>query len=272
MICHLRNHAGESGVSGASQNDVPVTVSLTTYGKRIQQVAYTIESIMAQTLKPERIVLWLDEKDASDPLPVEIINQCGRGLTVVVTPDEIGPYKKLMPAMMAYPDSLIITVDDDCIYYNDLIERLVESYNRRPHAIHAARIHEMKPVGGGVFMPYDSWPKEIHYGEEVANPFFTGVGGVAYPPGIFDDTARNSDLFMRLSPTADDVWLNAMALRCSVPVVKVRMKTQEGTDYAVNPHVQSTALMRKNCGSESGNDKALKAVFDYFGLWNKVTL
>lgn len=51
----------ESGVTNERNADKEVVVSLTTYGKRLYSVSLTIESIMQGTMKPNRLILWLQD-------------------------------------------------------------------------------------------------------------------------------------------------------------------------------------------------------------------
>ena len=53
-------HLHESGIVDTKYCDHEIIVSLTTYGKRFYDVAITIESIMEQTMKANRIILWID--------------------------------------------------------------------------------------------------------------------------------------------------------------------------------------------------------------------
>ena len=63
-------HDKECGVTDEKYFDHQVIVSLTTYGKRLYDVAFTIESIMQQSVKANRIVLWLEDRcDAHLPVP-----------------------------------------------------------------------------------------------------------------------------------------------------------------------------------------------------------
>lgn len=50
------------GISKERYCQKEVIVSLTTYGKRLYDVYLAIESIMQQSMKPNRIVLWLGDE------------------------------------------------------------------------------------------------------------------------------------------------------------------------------------------------------------------
>ena len=66
------------------------------------------------------------------PLPQTITDLC----TVVRTPIDYGPICKLYGALMSEhdPDTLIITVDDDCIYGKNMVENMLEKNTIRPNA------------------------------------------------------------------------------------------------------------------------------------------
>lgn len=117
----------ESGIEQTKFCDHEVVVSLTTYGKRLYEVASTIESIMQGTMKPNRIVLWLEEGLKDTPLPILLQRQQTRGLEIGYCED-LRSYKKLIPTLIKYPDAVIITIDDDAIYNCDVVEKLVNTY------------------------------------------------------------------------------------------------------------------------------------------------
>src|SRR5690606_22490626 len=80
------------GLNRGERRERQVTVSLTTIPSRIYEIGTTIESILLQTFKPDRIVLWLDRDALSeDDLPISLKGQMQRGLTVRFCED-IGPH------------------------------------------------------------------------------------------------------------------------------------------------------------------------------------
>ena len=95
-----------------------IIVSLTSYPARIDVVNTTIESILNQSLKANRIILWLapeqfpnKEKD----LPDKLIKLKKYGL-IIDWYHDIGSYKKLIPTLKLYPNDIIVTADDDVLY------------------------------------------------------------------------------------------------------------------------------------------------------------
>src|SRR4051794_26676324 len=72
----VRNRVSRSSVLGSAE----VIVSLTTYGTRLSTVAYAIESIAAGSVRPKRMVLWLDDPSGFEHRPVSLRRLERRGL------------------------------------------------------------------------------------------------------------------------------------------------------------------------------------------------
>lgn len=64
--------------------DGDANVSLTSYGRRIDTVWKTIETIGAGTLKPRRVILWLDDPAVLADLPGSLRRLCARGWRFVL--------------------------------------------------------------------------------------------------------------------------------------------------------------------------------------------
>lgn len=186
--------------------DKEIVVSLTTYSKRIHDVYLVLESISQQTVLPNRVVLWLAEGEF-DTLPLSITSRTDFGLELRFCSD-IRSYKKIIPTIENYPNSVIITVDDDVLYPRDTIETLLKKHEKYPGAIIGNRAHEITYKGGKV-RPYKKWIKETRSNNE--NIFLTGCGGVLYPPSSLHEDVLKKEIFTELCPYADDVWLFFMA-------------------------------------------------------------
>ena len=263
----------EKGTAGERYCDHEVIVSLTSYGRRVFDVAATIESIMQGSVKPNRIVLWLAEDEfRSKSLPVMLQRQGQRGLEVAFCKDTRS-YTKLIPALKKYPDATIITADDDVMYRYDFVENLLSSHREHPAHIIAYRIHRItlkdgKPQG------YLKWVRRAKVSDDLPLNFFTGVGGVLYPAHCFPDAVFDEEVFLSICPHADDVWFNAMALLKGTRTLQCNCKDPNGENYIEIPDIAETPLRRFNKAmNNSGgceNDVQLKAVFDRYGLWEKL--
>ena len=105
-------HSKESGIPPEALCDVEVIVSHPQFGNRLLKVSPAIESIMQGSMKPNRIMLWLEEEMKGVTFPIAIRRQQERGLEVFFCKD-FRSYKKLIPTLCKYPNAGIITIDDD---------------------------------------------------------------------------------------------------------------------------------------------------------------
>lgn len=232
----------ELGITSERYCDHDIIVSLTTYGRRIHSVFLTIESIMEQTMKPNRIILWLDYSFEGKRLPESINKLRKRGLEV---------------ALCKYPDDAIITVDDDLIYEVNMLENLIVPFLQNPSVIYCNRAHKMIPDGNGKLLPYSSWGWETPE---------TGGGGALYPPHSLDEEVKNEAVYMDICQFADDVWFKAMSLKKGTPVCRVETYHANGNEFLFDEEVQDMALAKQNV-YQSMNDKQIEAVFTKYNLY-----
>ncbi len=239
-----------------------LVISLTTYGKRLYDVYLTIESIMQQTLKPNKIVLWLGDDLEKEELPIVLKQQMSRGLEVRYCKD-LKSYKKLIPSLQSFPDDIIVTIDDDIFYTYDMLENLFRSYQKLPDQIHANRVHRMLFDSEGKLKRYNDWIYESKQADLSMLNFPTGCAGTLYPPHILSEEVLNEAAFMQLAPRADDVWFKAMAMLNKVKCQKV----QTHDPYLFfNDDVQDVALSIGNV-DQGGNDGQIQAVFEKYDIY-----
>lgn len=116
-------------------HDKEFIVSLTSWKKRIDIVHNAIESIMNQTVKPDKIVLnlSLDEfPSGNDELPENLTSLIENGLEIGWVKKNSRSFKKLIPTLDKYRDAIVMTIDDDIVYPNDFIEKKIPLYHDKP--------------------------------------------------------------------------------------------------------------------------------------------
>ena len=234
-----------------------IIVSLTSFPARIDDVKYTIFSLMQQTIKPNKIILWLGEdkfKYKEKDLPKDLLKLRENGLLIKFVKD-IGSYTKLIPALRQYPDSLIITVDDDIFYPKTLVEDLYQEYSNNPDCIVAHRVHRVR-ICDKKIAPYSDWDFAVKI--VPSNPsylnFLTGVGGVMYDSTLLYKDVLREDIFIRYCPKADDIWFYVMAV---LQGTKIKMVPKGAYKlFYVNPDKEISGedtLLSHNV-REGGND------------------
>lgn len=208
----LRNRRSIEPVVGTGG----ANVSLTSYGKRISTVWQTIETIGAGTVKPRRLILWLDDRGVCDDPPATLKRLQARGLEIRRCRD-YGPHKKYFPyvneILADEPDRTLVTADDDVYYPPSWLAELLAAH--RPGEVTAFRAR-MRNDG-----PYSSWPM-CTTTEASETVFATGVSGVAYPPELLQALRDRGDAFAQVCPRADDYWLHYAAVSTGIPVRQVR--------------------------------------------------
>ena len=257
------------GLSSRQENSV--IVSLTSYGNRVKGSAvYTVYSLLRQMVRPERVVLWLDEKEFnSQNLPDDLRFLCDYGLEVRFGKD-IGPYTKIIHSLSAFPNKHIITADDDLFYTKNFVEEFVDAHRKHPQAIITGYAKMPMTNGKHQIAPYGEWAEYHHvpasFQYNSATLFPLGWGGVLYPSHVFDDEATNEAVFMSLCPKADDIWLYIMGLRCHA---EKRMLTDSRIAYyhtdLLRQYLTRDRLTATNrFGGE--NDTQLQALLAHYDL------
>lgn len=252
----------EPGISPISEGSTPIVVSLTTYGRRLQWVYLTIESLLQQTIKPNKIVLCISE-ELYPFLPEIVKRQQKRGLDILYCKD-IRSYTKLLPTLRKYPEAAIITVDDDILYPCDFIEYLVKAFYNNPSQIHFYYGHQMGLDKAGNLTSYNEWVKSKAENDSVFN-MPTGVDGILYPPHSLHEEVFNEDVFLKICPTADDIWFRAMSLMKGTVCHHVERALSPRSEFVSLDTADITSLASVNRGLNR-NDIQAKAVFEKYGL------
>ena len=200
---------------------VPVYVSLTSIYKNQDILLQTLISIVNQSEKPDKIFLYLSEdkyliddgfknkKITNNNLREYIQNNPLIRLEWI---KNTGPYRKLLPILKEKwdDDCIIITIDDDTIYDNNLIENLVNDYNKHKCVI-----------GYRGFTPSFDKIDNFNYYERLTLQnlnlynFLTGKGGILYKPEFFHktkDLVFNDKIYIDTCHTADDIWFYLMRI------------------------------------------------------------
>ncbi|MDO5077877.1 glycosyltransferase [Corynebacterium sp.] len=231
--------------------DGEVTISLTTHGRRLASVHYSIESV-AHSGVP--IVLWLDRAEYESPWPEPLVRLVRRGLQVRCSTGNFGPHTKYW-GQFQRAQGRVVTIDDDIIYPKRFLERLLAISDVRGDAVVAYRAHRIE-LRDGKLLPYAKWTP-VDTCEASVLHFATGVSGVLYPKAFIDYVVEQGTAFMETCPRADDVWLHACALRSGFPVRQVFAQPRH---FAIVPFTFGGALVMQNAFL-GGNDEQIAKVY-----------
>jgi hypothetical protein len=256
-VLHCVNRMSRKSVLEA---DGPI-VSMTSHGTRLQFVHIGIESIAQGTQRPSRLILWIDEPSALQQLSPGLQRLQRRGLEIKLT-ENLGPHTKYQPAL-ALPELQthpLVTADDDIMYPTDWLAGLTKAYLEAPDMVHCYRAHVMTFADGGL-RPYSQW-KACTTDQPAHQNFLTGVSGVIYPPSMVSALKNAGRSFLTCCPKADDIWLNAIAVRSGHMVRQIKRFAQH---FDTIPRTQGIALMSHNV-VDGGNDAQARATYTQFDL------
>ncbi len=200
---------------------LPVYISITSIFKNQDILLQTLQSILNQTRKPDKIFLYLSEesyilddgfknKKITNLKLLKYINE--NSIIDLKWVKNTGPYRKLLPLLKDkwVEDCIIITVDDDTVYDTHLIENLINDY-----------YDQRCVIGYRGFTPaFDKienfdYSKRNHLQNLFLYNFLTGKGGILYKPEFFHKTQNlifNDTIFLDKCHIADDIWFYIVRL------------------------------------------------------------
>lgn len=118
-----------------------IIVTLTSYKPRLANLHTVLDTIFAQTLPPDIVVLNLAFDEV---LPSDVSEYLETHNVDVFRVADTKVYKKLIPTLKRYPNDVIITIDDDFIYPSGMIEEFALLHSKYPNY----------PIGGSHW-PYN---------------------------------------------------------------------------------------------------------------------
>lgn len=140
-------------------------------------------------------------------------------------------------------------------------------YQKFPDCVVATRAHRILFDHHKTIRSYNNW----HWADEHRNKpslalMATGVGGVLYPPHCMSAEILNQELFLKLSPNADDLWLKIMQVKNGTKVVLCDSKVSH-----TRADIQGTQEQSLNSSNvhKCVNDEYMEKMIQYFNLTAK---
>ena len=230
----------------------PVYVSLTTISQRISKIDNTLQSIFHQTYPITGIFLYISKESymidkGIREMPDFLKTLCNEDKRLVINYTEnIGPYRKLLPLLREKwnEDCIIITIDDDKIYSEDMVEKLVKTFyendekyviaNRcciKLNNILMEKCQENFSIDKKILKYLMDAIKNKRYSREVSYflkenydfikliTFFEGNDGVLYHPKFFTELVFQWDIITALCESHDDFWFKFNTLTNGIGVL-----------------------------------------------------
>lgn len=248
----------------------PPIISLTTISSRIHRIEETIKSISTQTREIHSINLYISHEPylidegikPDNPVLKKIANM---GVNIYLTKN-IGPYRKQLPLIIqlrstnASPRTPIITIDDDVIYPEDIVEKLTQNLEEE-NAVVAHRGREILLENKRLAI-YKKFPAP-----SLRSSFLnmgTGKNGIAYRLGYFP-TNPEDFLGQIIAPTADDIWCKWVTAAYCIPTIILEPAAayDASLDFKESDPNDKNGLFY-NYNAKGTNDDAIENLESYF--------
>lgn len=240
---------------------VPVIASVTSYPPRIDKSWLAIETLLRQSVQPEKLILVLNEEEFPDRnLPGKIRRQVRRGLHILWVERNGKSYDKLLPARREFPGRTIVTFDDDKFFPKTLLNSLYQASLSHPGAVIGSRGWIISDASDGLH--YGTNWRRARPGETGRNLMTPGGNGCLYPQASLDPIVDNLEKALQTCPTADDIWFWGSIQKADSIIFCLGMPPHR----PVKALSSGVALSKAN---ETMNDVQFQKVMDTFGIREK---
>ncbi len=104
-------------------------VSLTTWKARFDNIPGVLDSIFAQTLPPDKLILNLAFDEV---VPDSLQQYLDRHAVEINRVPDTKVYKKLIPTLRKYPEACVVSIDDDWLYPPQMLEEFMRIHQQNP--------------------------------------------------------------------------------------------------------------------------------------------
>lgn len=280
-------------------------ITLSSIPPRFADIGRTLESLLAQTVRPARVILYLSRYYSRFPDWDGALPEVPEGVEIRIVDEDFGPATKLLPALREFAgqDIDILFCDDDQIYRPCIAERLLKARQTHPtdcigispmddfpppkgetrrKAVRRPKILRLWRVTHVPFHIHDQWRrvKALITGRPYEEPArrlmmrsgyadaFEGWMGVLVRPEFFPEEVFDIPDF---AWPVDDVWLSGQAARMGHPAWIIG-----GLGEPIlmpefqEAHLNETALHNQvfdGAGRDDSNLAAVRYFQETYGLW-----
>ena len=272
--------------------------TLSSIPPRFGNIGPTLDSMLAQTAKADRIILYIPETYRHFPDWDGHLPEVPEGVEIHRVPEDLGPATKILPAIRAFQgtDTNILFGDDDRAYPPEWAEQFLTAQAEHPGCVIAKRgLMADRVVKGSAERdlqpraetrePQHDWEFKLKFlwmrikagrnWRDVRPPerrlfrrsgyidIFEGCGGVLVRPEFFDEQVFD------IPPeewSVDDIWLSACLGRRGVPIWLVaHLFSPPNTDAQAQAPLAEAMI--DGLKRSKANQAAVRYAKDHFGIW-----
>lgn len=226
------------------KRDAKLVFTLTTFPDRIDTVQYTLRSLYMQTVKPDRVILWLAENEFPGRLPESILKFEKIGLEIRYCDNLFGHKRCYKLLAEQREDECIVMFDDDILFPPKVVERLYQAWKNNPDCIICDRGQVLTFEKDGSVMNPGRWSTNSSVGIKTPSHRLLASpgGGCLVPPRALYEDANNPELIKKYALKTDDIWLMFMAAQNDTKILKTYKNHRT---FILSEDVQTVQLGRE---------------------------
>tara|TARA_B100001123_G_scaffold376076_1_gene442505 strand:- start:370 stop:1101 length:732 start_codon:yes stop_codon:yes gene_type:complete len=191
-----------------------IYVSLSTIPGRLKNLNKTIESLLKQTRKPDKIFINIPHKYKrfNETIEDNQIPKFDNSIIKITRCEDCGPGTKILGSLNEFEkNSLLILVDDDHIYEDYMIEKFFDFYSKAPDNAYSFYVHPLGNFGVG----------------QGADGFAINTNHLNGIKSFYDKTVKDyKELFIH-----DDLWISYFLFFFKKnKIVSLQKHLKKGTD------------------------------------------
>ena len=245
------------GLSANRKKSVQITVSLASYEARYSFLKYTLMNLLTQSLKPNEIIVVLDP-NKKHSLPKTLSRFEKYGVRFIDAKEDYRSYKKYVPLALE-PTRLFAIYDDDNFIRKSSLRALYKQWLKTPECLVGHRGVELKRRGDS-FTKYEEWKHSIEGGEPSLELLITTGAGTLFGINSLNSSVWKPEIFMKISPTADDLWILFVASAYNIK----RVLTGSLSSFQISWKIENINSLWHENVSLGGNDRQLELLNEYF--------
>lgn len=181
-----------------------IVVSITTIPKRTSFLYNVINSLLKQTVVPNKIILYY-ANDSLDGIPENVLNLRDDIFNIVCIHNTYRSYSKFYYSFIHYPDCINILADDDLSYKSHFIENLLNGYKKYQDCMICNVYHTVVIRDNSIYTPTEMPKCNEQYGKYIRP--LSGWGTLIPPNFITYNDLVDIDDFVKNIPTHDELYL-----------------------------------------------------------------
>jgi len=273
-------------------------ITLSTIPPRFPFMGRTLQTLLAQTRRPERVVLYLPRRYRRFPDYDGALPEVPPGVEIRVVEEDIGPATKVLFAAEEFRGSglRLLYCDDDRLYQRDWAAKLLKAAKRHPDAAITAAGFDLGNLGmePGADQPrFEAWgyqrrdwyfrvnrlrdkiaafpnkptgpraPRGIYRRSGFAD-IAEGYGGVVVRPEFFEPEDR---VIPPVMWTVDDIWLSGLMAMRGIPIWLEAGAVRLRTDPEQEREALYAAVI-EGANRDQANRLCAAHMRERFGIWN----